>query len=360
NEQIKTLKNEKNKEQTRKDIDDSLDKLGLDKIDLYLIHNPMNIEDYKNRKRQGVLEALKGAKNEGLIENVGISCDYTEPLELAIQDDVDVIMTHYNVGNTLSERVIDKAYRKNIGIIAAKPFAGGILVDSGTEIEEGRKNNLTPEKSLNFVLSNKKISTALVGARYPWQIEECANTGKSFNCDKIKREKIKEEVFAFLGNNFCRDCRYCWPCEELGYDFNIPEILRFLDRYEKYNYKRFPRLGFSKLPYRDRITDFNECDVSCPFGVDIQKRLKDAQNKLSLKVTKSEWLGRINKFNFDDVESIRKDLEDMELEEIINYLHVNLIPNEKISEAFGMFLTEGFHSFGKKEVMRLLGEINDL
>lgn len=344
----------KNQEGVKKDIEDSLEKLGLDKIDFYLMHNPMSVEDYEHRKREGVLEALREAKEQGLIGHIGVSCDYVEPLEIAAEDDVDVIMTHYNIGNTLAEEVIEKASVKGIGVIAAKPFAGGILVDPRPEVEEGKENEMTPERVLKFVLANENISSAVIGARYPWQIEECAEVGHGFEPENIDQEKIRKEALDFLGEDFCRDCRYCWPCEELGYEFNISEILRLLDRYEKYGFKRFPRIEFSRLPYKDKIDDIEKCYFDCPFGIGIQERLKAAKSELDLKVSKKGWIeeledkrDRISSQTFEDVRS----LKDKGKKEAIDKLHTKIIPSGRIGEETGILLIRGIHSFGTEDVV---------
>ncbi|MFP4232870.1 MAG: aldo/keto reductase [Candidatus Aenigmatarchaeota archaeon] len=347
----------KNKEDALEDVHRSLKKLNQDKIDFYFMHNPMSVEDYRHRKREGVLEALKKAREQGLVDCIGISCDYVEPLELAVEDNVDVIMPHYNVGNTLAEDIIEKSSNRGVGVVAAKSFAGGILVDSKPGVEEGKENEMTPDKSLKFTLSNENISTVLVGARYPWQIKECAEVGKNFDPEEVDQEKIKKHVFDFLGNNFCRDCRYCWPCEELGYEFDIPEILRFLDRYEKYGFKRFSRIEFSKLPYKEKINDAGKCDFECPFGIDVLKRLKTADEKLELEVSQEQWIEKLREkqgeVNNKTVQEINF-LKELSKNEAIEKIHSELIPSGKVDEKLGILLIEGIHSFGVEEVLENL------
>lgn len=348
----------KDRQNAFEDIKGSVKKLNQDEIDIYLVHNPMDVQDYEHRKDQGVLKALKEAKDEGFVGNIGVSSDYVGPLKAAVQDDVDVIMAQYNVGNTLSEDIIQEACDKSIGVIASKPFAGGILVDPETDVEDGKYNEMTPEKALNFTLSNENISSALVGARYPWQAEECADVGKDFRMGGINREEIKTETFNFLGDNFCRDCRYCWPCEELGYEFDIPEILRFLDRYEKYGYRRFPRIGFTRLPFKDRIEDVDRCDVACPFDIGLEERLGKAKDELDLEVSEGEWSKKIDgiegKITEDRSRRLRQEIQKMHNDDVLDFIHTELIPKGSVDEKFGILLMEGAYSFGADAVLDVL------
>ena len=351
----------KDKREAKEDIKNSLENLGQDQIDFYFIHNPMSVEDYKRRIDSGVLEALLEAREEGLVKYIGVSCDYTEPLELAIEEDIDVIMAHYNVGNTLSEEVIDKAHKKGIGVMAAKPFAGGILVDPETKLP-GKQNDMTPEKALNFILSNKNVSTAIVGTRFPWQVEECAEAVDSFKSLKDKKvSEIKEYVSNFLGDNFCRDCRYCMPVETLGHDFDIPEVFRFLDRYEKYGYKLYGRVGFSKLDFKDKIDDLEELgedELSCPFGIDIKKRLKTAKRELDLTVSENKWLQEMKELRDQvpksEINTAKREIKSQNSDMIIDCIHSALIPEERLSRRFGVFLMEGIYSFGRDKVYEVL------
>lgn len=340
----------KNKKDVLNDVKESLKELNQSCIDFYFMHNPMDVDDYKNRKNNGVLEALQEVKDGELVGNIGVSCDYIEPLKIAIEDEIDVIMTHYNVGNTLSEDVINRAHERNIGVLAAKSFAGGILVDPKAEVEQPRENKMTPSKALNYILSNKNISSALVGARYSWQIEECAEVGKNFHSKKVNREEIKESVFSFLGTNFCRDCRYCWPYEELGYDFDISEILRFLDRYEKYKFKRFPRIEFSKLPYKDKLSEIEKYNFDCPFDINIVKRLKDAEKKLDLKIPKEKWIEKLEMNDKISTKTFEK-IKSLEASDAIEKLHTELIPSGVIEESVGILLIQGLYSFGYKDAV---------
>jgi predicted aldo/keto reductase-like oxidoreductase len=87
--------------------------------------------------------------------------------------------------------------------------------------------------------------------------------------DKVKKEKIIEQ----LGDQFCRQCGYCMPCEEKEIDIiNI----NFIEVY----YKQFPEEEFWNKNF-DRIIDnarecieCNKCSEKCPYHLDVPEIIK--------------------------------------------------------------------------------------
>ena len=66
---------------------ESLDKLGLDYIDMYLIHWPANAKNYTNWQKANAdaWRAMEELKEEGLIKSIGVSNFWQEHLEALFQ-----------------------------------------------------------------------------------------------------------------------------------------------------------------------------------------------------------------------------------------------------------------------------------
>lgn len=74
-------------EQTKTAFDESLNKLGLDYIDLYLIHWPANAKNYANWQKTNAdtWRAMEELQAEGKIKSIGVSNFWQEHLEALFQ-----------------------------------------------------------------------------------------------------------------------------------------------------------------------------------------------------------------------------------------------------------------------------------
>ena len=104
----------------KKSLDDSLNRLDRDSINTLFLHNPRNeIKDYGV-----VLDFLHDLKNNGIINNIGLSkakgFDYEKVVDL---DEFDVIQEDINM---LSLNALKKPKPKGI-LMARSPLASGLL-----------------------------------------------------------------------------------------------------------------------------------------------------------------------------------------------------------------------------------------
>lgn len=126
-------------------VDSSLNRLGLDHIDLFYIHFPD--EDTPKYEAVGALQELKEA---GKIRGIGVSNFSMEQLKEANQDGyVDVIQEHYNLFEREAEHTYFPYTRKNgISFVPFFPFASGLLAgkyDEDTTFPEGDLRLNKPE-----------------------------------------------------------------------------------------------------------------------------------------------------------------------------------------------------------------------
>jgi predicted aldo/keto reductase-like oxidoreductase len=184
------------------DVRESLKQMKAKKINIYHLHNVSNFEEYERVMAPGGgYEGLKRARDEGLIDHIGLSSHNLQILEKAVIDGhVDVIMACYSFlePDTL-RKVFPLAKEKDVGILTMKPFSGGVIEEAGP--------------ALRFVLSTANIipipgSETLERARENWKI--FAEGYSLTEEDKERIEVIKKEFDC----RFCRRCDYCQPCTE--------------------------------------------------------------------------------------------------------------------------------------------------
>jgi aryl-alcohol dehydrogenase-like predicted oxidoreductase len=109
----------------RKFVEDSLIRLGVERIDLIQLHCPPTEVYY----RPELFELFERLKEEGKIRNLGVSVEKVEEALKAIEyDNVDSVQIIFNMFRQRpNELFIDQARKKNVGILARVPLASGLL-----------------------------------------------------------------------------------------------------------------------------------------------------------------------------------------------------------------------------------------
>lgn len=117
-------------------LDESLQRLQIDTIDLYQLHNP-TVEVIE---RGAVWQVLERAKQAGKIRHYGVSINTMEEGVAAVKDGrAETIQVEYNLlAQEPAEKIFPLAHRANIGIIARVPLRRGILTGKMTVADEQR------------------------------------------------------------------------------------------------------------------------------------------------------------------------------------------------------------------------------
>jgi predicted aldo/keto reductase-like oxidoreductase len=241
----------RNRDLILRDIEVSLKKLKTDFIDLYQCHN-VSSEDILKKclDNNGAVEGLIRAKELGMIKSIGITGHKPWILKLAIERfDFDTIQIPVNYIETsaLSE-LIPLANKKNIGVIAMKPVAGGALKQVAL--------------NLRFILTNG-VDLAIPGMDEPHQVTD--NLSVLQNLEPLNEAEVKllEEEKERLGESFCRRCEYCMPCPE---GLNISFLHLLGSYYFNYDLKEWAweRLQALQKTYSSCIK-CGQCIQKCPY-----------------------------------------------------------------------------------------------
>ena len=139
----------------KKSLEDSLNRLDRDSINTLFLHNPRNeIKDYRI-----VLDFLHDLKNDGMINNIGLSkaknFDYEKVVDL---DEFDVIQEDINI---LSLNALKKPKSKGV-LMARSPLASGLLSGRITNEtifpqDDHRSGWLTGKRLESLILRIKEI-----------------------------------------------------------------------------------------------------------------------------------------------------------------------------------------------------------
>jgi hypothetical protein len=139
----------------------SLDRLGVDSIDLYQLHTPDVDGDFEE-----VVQTFGELKDDGLVEHVGLSNVDVEQLDAA-RDHVEVatVQNEYNVGNRDHEDVLEACEDADIGFIPYFPIGGGDLGQKEEVLEDvaGNHDATARQVALAWILHHSPVTLPIPG-----------------------------------------------------------------------------------------------------------------------------------------------------------------------------------------------------
>lgn len=172
----------RSRDSSQADVDKSLRVLGVDKIDIYQLHDVSTGDAWEQVVAEGgALEGLQIARYRGLVGYIGISSHSPEILEKAIKcGEFDTVMLEYSAFYQTTEKLIHLAKAADVGVIAMRPMGGsGRMSSIRTRVSEG-DTSLTSRMLLRYVLSNPEISVAIPGTRFSTRVRENVDLAVSY------------------------------------------------------------------------------------------------------------------------------------------------------------------------------------
>jgi len=227
-------------------------------------------------KRGGVLDALRRAQDEGLVQYVGFT-GHDKPrnvirlLETGLFDSVTV---PYNLVNRSYEPAIRRAGELGVGVVAMCPVGGGTLACESSMLRDALQMDLpTAEMALRFVLANPDVSTACSGMNCLEHLEQNVSTVHAFDPDAAPFAELCEGLDRLrerLGDRFCTACRYCMPCPQ-GVD--IPSAMELYRQWKAFGLVDSVRRSTENMPDDRHFRNCNSCgrcEEQCPNDLDIR------------------------------------------------------------------------------------------
>ena len=181
-------------DQVLESAEGSLKRMGVDYLDLYLLHAPSrDIEIEKTMK------AMDRLMDEGLIRNVGVSNFTVKQMkraQAATQNKIVATQLHYNLWQRETEiaGLLEYCQKEDVMVMAWRPLEKGSLLEVGEKIlkEVANKYKKTPAQiALNWLMSQKNVVT-LSKMRSKKHLEE--NLGAvGWKMEKADIEKLRKE-----------------------------------------------------------------------------------------------------------------------------------------------------------------------
>ena len=173
--------------EVRASVEASLQRLRRETVDVVQFHGGMFTEaESRHILEGGPLEALTRLRDEGKVRFLGFTCE--EPitaLPLMASGLFDVVQLRYNLLNhQAAEHALPKAKDVDLGVAIMRPMTSGILQRILRDLAPAWPAAQDPyEVCLRFVLSDPRVHTALVGARWPQEITRNVRLAEDFTPD---------------------------------------------------------------------------------------------------------------------------------------------------------------------------------
>jgi predicted aldo/keto reductase-like oxidoreductase len=240
----------------RKDLEQSLRRMGIDYIDLYQFHDVRDGEDTEAiLKPGGTLEEVEKAKKEGLIRHIGVCAHRLHAaIALAKTGKFETMQFPFNyITDEAKVELVPLCREMDIGFIVMKPLAGGVLPNAAL--------------GFKFLLQYPDI-LPIPGIQSIAEIDEILAIEKSSQLTADELEEI-ERLRKELGKQFCRRCDYCQPCEA---NINISDIMYSHTIWKRQPLQKIFTGFFSKqLEKVYDCMDCGLCEERCPFDLPIRE-----------------------------------------------------------------------------------------
>ena len=258
---IATKSGARNREGVEEHLKLSLERLGVDYIDLYQFHgvsdsNTLDMVLDSN----GPIAVAEEAKRAGVVRHIGITSHSMEIAKAAVKTDrFETLMFPFNfITSEPADELLPLCKEHDVGFIDMKPLAGGML------------DNVTI--AFKYLFQFPDLVT-IPGIEKTHEIEEIVEIVEGplemTGAEKREMQRLRDE----LGTRFCRRCDYCQPCTE-----GIPISMVMTS---KSFFKRMPPERFFSgfisegLEKAASCSDCGECEAKCPYNLPIREMMAD-------------------------------------------------------------------------------------
>jgi predicted aldo/keto reductase-like oxidoreductase len=278
-----------------KDLATSLRTLGVDHVDIWLLHDISNRAAYEQvMGKGGSFAVAQKAKKAGKTRFIGITSHSMTVAAAAIRtDEFDVIMVPYNVMAREPEtKVIPLAKKHDLGMVAMKANGGGIpfrlFRRTGKSLGRRRRGNLTVQDTLTYVLSNPDLHVALQGTSLIKELEENIRVAETYRPFTVRqRERLIQYADSLhMSDDYCINCGYCLPCPA---GIPIPKIQQMFDLtrqgpwlwWEPHDRAELREEYLKIRRDASHCLSCGRCERMCPARLPVTDRLRQAKETFS-------------------------------------------------------------------------------
>jgi len=278
---IATKSPSRKKEDIINDLNTSLKELGTDHVDIWHLH----ARDTPSAIPDEALEAMRECKKSGKARFIGFSChDPNRMVDFLLETKTfDVMQTTYSfpIGGIYRDKAIKRLQEAGIGVIAMKVVVAltGLTLKS-FDNPPARPDGDGPVAGIKWVLQNPGIGTTVPHMRTIPELE--MNFRAMSEPFTPADEKLLYVMNEQIRPYYCRMCNTCSGVCPKG--LPVADMLRFLaynDFAGNYHQAKSNFNGLAREIRDVRCGECSSCAIQCPNGVNVQARLRRAQELLA-------------------------------------------------------------------------------
>ncbi|MFJ4466452.1 aldo/keto reductase [Streptomyces sp. NPDC089424] len=180
----------------RRTLDGSLERLGLDRVDVVYLHDP---DDHAETAFREGYPALEELRSQGVVGAIGVGMNQAEMLTRFVRDtDVDVVLCagrYTLLDQSARTALLPTAVERGVRVVLGGAFNSGLLADPrpGATFDYAEAPAALLEKSLRmqriarrhgislraaalaFCAAHPAVASVLVGARSAVEVHDCAD-----------------------------------------------------------------------------------------------------------------------------------------------------------------------------------------
>ncbi len=272
-------------------LDEQLNKLQVNHIDFYLLHN-LHSKVWNKIKNLNVLEWGQKAIADGRIKYFGFSIHDSFDVFKKIIDsyDWDFCQIQYNYMNEkiqVGTKGLNYADSKQIPVTIMEPLLGGTLGSFPEQIQKmWNKEAKNPiDAAFQWLWNKPEISCILSGMSTMEQVKQNIRSANSSGVNTLNKKDI--DFISNIVSEFnkinpipCTKCKYCMPCP-VGID-----IPRLLHMYNALKVHKGAQNSLNKALYTGTIPVENNASacIAC----------KKCESKCPQNIPIAEWMPKIH------------------------------------------------------------------
>lgn len=281
----------------KRSFEDLLTRLKTDYIDFGMLHMIDNAKDFHAIFDGELLRYAQELKQQGVIRYLGVSTHNSAiALEIAQTDLLDCMMLSVNPAYDLlppdrmklrlqhedlqhEVRGIDPAraalYRacqsRGIAITTMKTFAAGLLLNAQLSPFGCA---LTDYQCIRYALDRPGVVSAMLGMQTVEEVERAAAYDRASAAETDYTEILRLSP-QYHQAGACVYCNHCLPCPA---ELNIAQINKYVDLARQSEHVPSTlQAHYESLSHTaSECLQCGHCEASCPFGVPVRERMKQA------------------------------------------------------------------------------------
>ena len=269
-------------------FDKQLETLGIEYVDLYLLHS-MRKESFKQAEDWGAIDFMLKKKAEGKIKHIGFSFhDTADVLDdiLTRHPEMEYVQLQINYLDWEDKKVQSRkchevAVKHGKKVLIMEPVKGGALANI-PPAAVNLLNSLDPTMSvaswaIRFVASLPNVVTVLSGMSDEAQVNDNLGFMKELKPLTEKETVAVLEAAEIIRKTIaipCTNCQYC--VEGCPMQINIPKLFSIYNEYKRFESSRKDRyVGSYKGAVKDRgeasdCIGCANCEDRCPQKITIR------------------------------------------------------------------------------------------